>query len=132
MGGQLDPPRFWIILICFRDTSDYVNLGICKHEFKFTCRGYCRFTLQIHTDFQNQCGIKLFPFYLAVCFAHKLNSRIELVCRPIIGTTKELWPRSKRSLEMTSKLGIPVSVTSNPEAGKLALNMDIQTRSGRT
>ena len=24
-----------------------------------------------------------------------------------------------------SKLGIPVSVTSNPEAGKLALNMDI-------
>ena len=22
-----------------------MNLGICKHEFKFTCRGYCRFTL---------------------------------------------------------------------------------------
>ena len=30
------------------------------------------------------------------------------------------------SLEMTSELGIPVSVTSNPEAGRLALNMDIQ------
>ena len=34
-----------------------------------------------------------------------------------IGTTRELWPRSKKSLEMTSKLGIPVSVT---------LNMDIR------
>ena len=37
-----------------------------------------------------------------------------------------------KSLEMTSKLGIPVSVTSNPEAGKLALNMDIHVSSGRT
>ena len=41
-----------------------------------------------------------------------------------IGTTRELWPRSKtKSLEMTSKLGIQVGVTSNSEAGKLALNM---------
>ena len=33
-----------------------------------------------------------------------------------------------KSLEMTSKskLGIHLSVTSNPEPGKLALNMDIQ------
>ena len=36
--------QIWIILIGFRDTNDFVNLGICKHEFKFTCRGYCRFT----------------------------------------------------------------------------------------
>ena len=37
-----------------------------------------------------------------------------------IGTTRELWPTLKtKSLEMRSKLGIPVSVTSNPEAGKL-------------
>ena len=49
-----------------------------------------------------------------------------------IGITRELWPRSKtESLVMTSKLGIPVSVTSNPEAGKLALNMDIQAYNGR-
>ena len=38
--------QIWIILIGFRDTNDFVNLGICKHEFKFTCRGYCRFTLR--------------------------------------------------------------------------------------
>ena len=37
--------QIWIILIGFRDTNDFVDLGICKHEFKFTCRGYCRFTL---------------------------------------------------------------------------------------
>ena len=37
--------QIWIILIGFRDTNDFVNLGICKHEFKFTCHGYCRFTL---------------------------------------------------------------------------------------
>ena len=37
--------QIWIILIGFRDTNDFVNLGICKHEFKFTCRDYCRFTL---------------------------------------------------------------------------------------
>ena len=37
--------QIWIILIGFRDTNDFVNPGICKHEFKFTCRGYCRFTL---------------------------------------------------------------------------------------
>ena len=39
--------QVWIILTGFRDTNDFVNLGICKHEFKFTCRGYCRFTLII-------------------------------------------------------------------------------------
>ena len=37
--------QIWVILIGFRDTNDFVNPGICKHEFKFTCRGYCRFTL---------------------------------------------------------------------------------------
>ena len=37
--------QIWIILIGFRDTNDFVNIGICKHEFKFNCRGYCRFTL---------------------------------------------------------------------------------------
>ena len=42
--------QIWIILLGFRDTNDFVNLGICKHEFKFTCRGYCRFTL---SDCQN-------------------------------------------------------------------------------
>ena len=36
--------QIWIILIGFRDTNDFLNLSICKHEFKFTCRGYCRFT----------------------------------------------------------------------------------------
>ena len=36
--------RDLIILIGFRDVNDFVNLGICKHEFKFTRRGYCRFT----------------------------------------------------------------------------------------
>ena len=51
----------------------------------------------------------------------------------LVGTTKELWPTSKtKSLEMRSKLGIPVSVTSNPDAEKLVLNMDIQACSGRT
>ena len=38
--------QIWIILIGFRDTNDFVNPGICKHEFKFTCHGYCRFTLK--------------------------------------------------------------------------------------
>ena len=43
--------QIWIILIGFRDTNDFVNLGICKHEFKFTCRGYCRFTsVRIQTE----------------------------------------------------------------------------------
>ena len=37
--------QIWIILIGFRDTNYFMNLGICKHEFKFTCRGYFRFTL---------------------------------------------------------------------------------------
>ena len=37
--------QIWIVLIGFRITNDLVNLGICKHEFKVTCRGYCRFTL---------------------------------------------------------------------------------------
>ena len=37
--------QIWIILIGFRDTNYFMNFGICKHEFKFTCRGYCRFTL---------------------------------------------------------------------------------------
>ena len=35
-----------IILIGFQDTYDSANLSIYKHEFKFTCRGYCRFTLR--------------------------------------------------------------------------------------
>ena len=39
--------QIWIILIGFRDTNDFVNLGICKHEFKFTYRGYCRSTLRV-------------------------------------------------------------------------------------
>ena len=38
--------QIWIILIGFRDTNDFVNLGICKHEFKFTYRDYCRVTLK--------------------------------------------------------------------------------------
>ena len=38
--------QIWIILIGFRDANDCVNLGICKHEFKFTCCSYCRFTLR--------------------------------------------------------------------------------------
>ena len=40
----------WIILFGFRDTNDFGNLDICKHKMKFTCRGYCRFTL---SDCQN-------------------------------------------------------------------------------
>ena len=46
----------------------------------------------------------------------------------LIGTTRELWPMSKmKSLEMTPKLDIPVSVKSNPDAGKLVpLNVDIR------
>ena len=39
--------QIWIILIGFRDTNDFVNPGICKHEFKFTCRGFSRFTLTL-------------------------------------------------------------------------------------
>ena len=31
--------QIWIILIGFRDMKDFVNLSICKHDFKFTCRG---------------------------------------------------------------------------------------------
>ena len=34
----------WIILISFPDTNDFVSVGICKCEFKFTCLGCCRFT----------------------------------------------------------------------------------------
>ena len=39
--------QIWIIMIGFRDTNDFLNLVICKHEFKFTCRSYCRFTLSL-------------------------------------------------------------------------------------
>ena len=35
-----------IILIGFRDTNYFMNLGISKHELKFTCHGYYRFTLK--------------------------------------------------------------------------------------
>ena len=31
-------------LIGFPNTNDFVNVGICKCKFKFTCHGYCRFT----------------------------------------------------------------------------------------
>ena len=31
--------QIWIILIGFQDMKDFVNLGICKHDFKFTCQG---------------------------------------------------------------------------------------------
>ena len=34
--------QIWIILIGF---NDFVDLGICKHEVKFTCSSYWRFTL---------------------------------------------------------------------------------------
>ena len=40
--------QIWMIFIGFRDTNNFVNLGICRHEFKFTCRGYCSFTLSKH------------------------------------------------------------------------------------
>ena len=40
--------QIWILLIGFRCTNYFVNLGICKHEFKFTCRGYYRFTLSLN------------------------------------------------------------------------------------
>ena len=46
--------QIWIILLGFRDTNDSVNLGICKHEIKFTCQGYYRFTL---SDCQNAFSI---------------------------------------------------------------------------
>ena len=39
--------QIWIILLGFRDTNDLVNFSICKHEIKFTRRGYCRFTLTL-------------------------------------------------------------------------------------
>ena len=39
--------QIWIILLGFGDTNDFGNFGICKHEIKFTCRGYCRFTLTL-------------------------------------------------------------------------------------
>ena len=58
--------QIWIILIGFRDTNDFVNLGICKHEFKFTCRGYGRLTLnELCTrdairDFSNLCGMEVY------------------------------------------------------------------------
>ena len=42
--------QIWIILIVFRDANDFLNLGICKHEFKFTCPNYCRFTLRVNLD----------------------------------------------------------------------------------
>ena len=35
--------QIWIILFGFRDTNDFVNLSICKHKLKFTCRGYSWF-----------------------------------------------------------------------------------------
>ena len=57
--------QIWIILIGFRDTNEFVNLGICKHEFKFTCRGYCRFTLRSRSRiaetvdaWKGQCGLR--------------------------------------------------------------------------
>ena len=31
--------QIWIIFIGFRDMNDFVDLGICKHDFKFTCWG---------------------------------------------------------------------------------------------
>ena len=36
----------WVVLIGFLDTNDFVNVSICKCEFKFTCHSYCRFTLK--------------------------------------------------------------------------------------
>ena len=43
------------------------------------------------------------------------------------GTTRELWPSSRtKSLEMTPKFGIKVSMMSNLKDGKLAIKMDVQ------
>ena len=47
-----------INLLGFRYKNDFVNLGICKHQFKFTCRGLCRFTLSdCQNAFSSFCGV---------------------------------------------------------------------------
>ena len=42
--------RFGLTCLVIEIQNDFVNLGICEHKFKFTCHGYCRFTL---SDCQN-------------------------------------------------------------------------------
>ena len=37
--------QIWIIWIGFRDMNNFVTLSICRHEFKYTCLGYCEFFL---------------------------------------------------------------------------------------
>ena len=62
--------QIWIILIGFRDTNDFVNLGICKHEFKFTCRGYCRFILTTFVWGTDSMYVRDLPSYVLIlaCF----------------------------------------------------------------
>ena len=68
--------QIWIILIGFRDTNDFVNLGICKHEFKFTCRGYCRFTLiDVGTNPKADISMKLISNLVQLIFRCFLRSR---------------------------------------------------------
>ena len=31
--------QIWIISIRFWDMNNFVNVGICKHDFKFNCPG---------------------------------------------------------------------------------------------
>ena len=56
--------QIWITLIGFRDTIEFVNLGICKHEFKFTCRGYCRFTLTTHISSGFETLVNIFTIMI--------------------------------------------------------------------
>ena len=71
--------------------------------------------------------------------SRRLQTNIILIVQSFLAipafvvTARELWPKSKtKSLEMTSKLCIPASVTSNPEVVLPAINIDVQPCSERT
>ena len=64
--------QIWIILIGFRDTNDFVNLGICKHEVKFACSGYCRFTLTLSYPGGGRAK------YTPSCFSSTILKRLKI------------------------------------------------------
>ena len=76
--------QIWIVLIGFRDTNCFMNLGICEHEFKFTCRGYCRFTLNSIGFRDTNCFMNL-----GIC-EHEFKFTCRGYCRFTLNSTKSL------------------------------------------
>ena len=44
--------QIWIIFDGFRDINDFVNVGICKHDFKFTSWNFLSSSTHLRLDWK--------------------------------------------------------------------------------